>query len=191
MQSTDSVKLEIEDGKWSEFVDDSYLLPLKITSVSNAKLSGEHSSAYIVVNSSYSNCVAGATSVEGALISDRSAWTATLDGVDTGKNLFDGNTRTYNRGNVMVVDLQSEVEAISGFKMTFYSQSYCLSYVTVYTSNDGENYECQGAVNVARSASQYIRFYGSISARYIKLELSPYNSTRGVRFAEFDVYQNK
>ena len=50
MLSSDSVTIEIEDGKWSEFVNTSYLLPLKVTSVSNAALSETHSSAYLAVS---------------------------------------------------------------------------------------------------------------------------------------------
>ena len=49
MLSSDSVTIEIEDGKWSEFVNTSYLLPLKVTSVSNAALSETHSSAYLLL----------------------------------------------------------------------------------------------------------------------------------------------
>lgn len=194
MLSSDSVTVEIEEGKWSEFVDASCLMPLKITSVSNATLSGDHSSAYVAIHTNFTNCVAGATSVEGTLLSDRSAWTATNNGADTGKVLFDGNARTYasqDKSSTVIIDLHSVYQNIAGFRMTFYSRSYCLSGATVYTSSTGEDYEFQGSVDIARATPQYIRFYKNVNARYIKLELLPYSSSYGIVLTEFDMYQNE
>ena len=48
--------------------------------------------------------------MEGTLISDRSAWTATNNGVDVGTTLFDGNTRTYpsqDASSTVIVNLNS------------------------------------------------------------------------------------
>lgn len=195
MLSSDSVTIEIEDGKWGEFIDANYLLPLKITAVSNAALSETHSSAYLAVATSFTNCVPGATSVEGTLISDRSAWTATNNGTDTGTVLFDGNARTYpsqDASSTVVVDLHSVYQNITGIRLTFYSRNYSLSSAAVYTSDtsDGE-YEYQGRVDFSRATPQYIRFYGAVNARYIKLDLLPYSSGYGIVLAEFDMYQNK
>ena len=167
MLSSDSVTIEIEDGKWSEFVNTSYLLPLKVTSVSNAALSETHSSAYLAVSTSFTNCVPGATSVEGTLISDRSAWT-------------------------VIVNLNGVYQNITGIRLQYYSRNYSLSSAAVYTSETGgEDYEYQGNVTFSRATPQYIRFYGAVSARYVKLELLPYSSGYGIVLSEFDMYQNE
>lgn len=195
MLSSDSVTIEIEDGKWSEFVNTSYLLPLKVTSVSNAALSETHSSAYLAVSTSFTNCVPGATSVEGTLISDRSAWTATNNGVDVGTTLFDGNTRTYpsqDASSTVIVNLNGVYQNITGIRLQYYSRNYSLSSAAVYTSETGgEDYEYQGNVTFSRATPQYIRFYGAVSARYVKLELLPYSSGYGIVLSEFDMYQNE
>ena len=195
MLSSDSVTIEIEDGKWSEFVNTSYLLPLKVTSVSNAALSETHSSAYLAVSTSFTNCVPGATSVEGTLISDRSAWTATNNGVDVGTTLFDGNTRTYpsqDASSTVIVNLNGVYQNITGIRLQYYSRNYSLSSAAVYTSETGgEDYEYQGNVTFSRATPQYIRFYGAVSAQYVKLELLPYSSGYGIVLSEFDMYQNE
>lgn len=195
MVSSDSVVIKIENGKWSEFIEATYLLPLKITSVSSAALSESHSSAYLAVSSSFTNCVAGATSVEGTLVSDRSAWTATNNGADTGTVLFDGNARTYpsqNTTSTVIVDLHSMYRNMTGIRLTFYSRNYSLSSAAVYTSaTGGEDYEYQGRVDFSRATPQYIRFYGAVDARYIKLDLVASSSSYGIILSEFDMYQNK
>ena len=173
MLSSDSVTIEIEDGKWSE----------------------THSSAYLAVSTSFTNCVPGATSVEGTLISDRSAWTATNNGVDVGTTLFDGNTRTYpsqDASSTVIVNLNSVYQNITGIRLQYYSRNYSLSSAAVYTSETGgEDYEYQGNVTFSRATPQYIRFYGAVSARYVKLELLPYSSGYGIVLSEFDMYQNE
>ena len=193
MLSSDSVTVEIEDGKWDEFADDSYLLPLKIISVSNAELSEGHSLAYLVVNTAFTNCVEGATSVEGTLVSDRSSWTATYKGADAGRVFFDGNNRSYisqDRSNVeLIVDLSKECTGISGFRLTHYGSWYSCSSATVSISVDGESYMNQGSVSLpSYSSPQYIRFYENVNARYLKLDLAP--GGYGVVLTEFDMYQN-
>ena len=184
MLSSDSVTIEIEDGKWSEFVNTSYLLPLKVTSVSNAALSETHSSAYLAVSTSFTNCVPGATSVE-----------ATNNGVDVGTTLFDGNTRTYpsqDASSTVIVNLNGVYQNITGIRLQYYSRNYSLSSAAVYTSETGgEDYEYQGNVTFSRATPQYIRFYGAVSARYVKLELLPYSSGYGIVLSEFDMYQNE
>ena len=187
MLSSDSVTVEIEDGKWDEFADDSYLLPLKIISVSNAELSEGHSLAYLVVNTAFTNCV------EGTLVSDRSSWTATYKGADAGRVFFDGNNRSYisqDRSNVeLIVDLSKECTGISGFRLTHYGSWYSCSSATVSISVDGESYMNQGSVSLpSYSSPQYIRFYENVNARYLKLDLAP--GGYGVVLTEFDMYQN-
>lgn len=193
--STDSVVVTIEDGKWGEFINKNYLLPLKITSVTNASLSKTHSSAYLAVNTSFTNCVSGATDVDGTLIGNRGAWTASNNGADIGGVLFDGNTRTYASQDVsstVIVDLKSVYQGITGIRLQFYSRSYSLSSAAVYTSatEDG-NYEFQGDINFTRASPQYIRFYEAVNAKYVKLELLPYSTSYGIVLSEFDLYQNE
>ena len=149
--------------------------------------------AYLVVNTAFTNCVEGATSVEGTLVSDRSSWTATYKGADAGRVFFDGNNRSYisqDRSNVeLIVDLSKECTGISGFRLTHYGSWYSCSSATVSISVDGESYMNQGSVSLpSYSSPQYIRFYENVNARYLKLDLAP--GGYGVVLTEFDMYQN-
>ena len=133
--------------------------------------------------------------MEGTLISDRSAWTATNNGVDVGTTLFDGNTRTYpsqDASSTVIVNLNGVYQNITGIRLQYYSRNYSLSSAAVYTSETGgEDYEYQGNVTFSRATPQYIRFYGAVSAQYVKLELLPYSSGYGIVLSEFDMYQNE
>ena len=133
--------------------------------------------------------------MEGTLISDRSAWTATNNGVDVGTTLLDGNTRTYpsqDASSTVIVNLNSVYQNITGIRLQYYSRNYSLSSAAVYTSEiGGEDYEYQGNVTFSRATPQYIRFYGAVSAQYVKLELLPYSSGYGIVLSEFDMYQNE
>ncbi len=193
MLSSDSVTVKIEDGKWEKFADGSSLLPLKVTSVSNAALSEGHSLSYLVVNKVFTNCVEGATSVEGTLVSDRSAWTATYKGKDAGRVFFDRNQWSFisqDYSNVeLVVNLSKEYTGISGFRLTHYARWYSCSSATIFISMDGENWINKGSVSLpSYSSPQYIRFYEKVNARYLKLDLVP--DGNGVVLGEFDMYQN-
>lgn len=192
MSSSEKITVSVEDGKWGMFQEDLYLLPIRITSVSHAELSQLLSSAYIAVKSDYTNCMNGATSVPGTMLEDRSAWKATVDGEDAGGNMFDGATNTYKAFNsgTFEVDLQSVHQNISGMRFDFSSRNYSIVAATVYTSATGTgDYELQGSVSMTRNTPQYIRFYGPVSARYVKIEMTEYNSRYGLRLTEFNLFQ--
>lgn len=192
MASTDSITLSIEDGKWGEFVDKSYALAVKLTSVSNALLSEEYDYAYVLLNSSYTNIVSGATSLEGTIVDDRSGWSCEIDNVN-GSTLFDGNNRSYpgqfGGTPTLNLDLGERYDNITGFVLRYYSRNYSLSSVVVYTSITGDEYELQGTVSLSSASPQYIKFYSGVDARYVRMVLTPY-SGYGVVMTELNMYQN-
>lgn len=191
-KSSEEITVSVEEGKWSLFQEDIYLLPIKITSVSNAELSRTLKSAYIGVETDYSNCVSGATSVPGTKIADRSTWTAAVNGSDAGVTMFDGKTNTYASFNTgtFEVDLQKVCQNVTGMQFDFTTTNYAMTAATVYTSATGkDDYELQGSITITRKTSEFIQFYGPVNARYIKVEMTEYNSRYGLRLTEFNVFQ--
>lgn len=192
MASVDSITLSIEDGKWELFVDKTYALAVKLTSVSNAILSEEYDYAYILLKSTYTN-LADATSLEGTQIEDRNDWTCTVNSSVSGARLFDGNKRTYpgqfGGTPTYEIDLNKVYNKITGFMLTHYNRWYGASVATVYTSLTGDSYESQGTVSLSAASTQYIRFYQEIDARYIKIVLTPIYSNYGNVMTEFNMYR--
>lgn len=194
MVSSEQITVIMEEDKWNLFKENVYLLPIKITSVSNAELSQTLYSTYIAVKTDYSNCVSGATTVPGTKIMDRGTWTATVNGDNAGlniPNLFDGVSNTYASfaAGTFEVDLQKVYSSVSGMQFNFSSATYAMTAATIYTSATGkDDYEWQGSISIARAALESIQFYGPVNVRYIKIQMTDYNS-RGLRPTEFNVFQ--
>lgn len=188
----DSVTISIDKEQIALFDTGMYMAPVKIASVSNAASSNSYKSACFVINTAYTNCINNTTSLAGTSAA-RTGWTATIDNVDQANKFFDGNTRTYTQVATfpfsLEVDLASVHNNIVGFAFTMYSASYAMASANVYTSETGkDNYKLQGKVSFVRTASQYIKFYEKVNARYVKIEvLAPANTS--VVLAEFYTYQ--
>jgi len=204
LASTDSLKVYIPDNVLVQLTEDEYLVPIKITSVSGAKnvaISTNLSIVYITITTSFTNCYDSPEEedMEGDLIADRSAWSATLDvELYSGSldNMFNGNTRSYWRVRpsqecTLVVDLAAEYAGITGIRINTYRNSYNLTTINVYSSSDGVTWESQGeAVLATGETEQYIKFYSPLTARYLKFEITGWVSSSYIRVAEFDVYTN-
>lgn len=192
--SSGLITVTMEEDKWNLFKENVYLLPIKITSVSNAELSQTLHSTYIAVKTDYSNCVSGATTVPGTKITDRSTWTAAVNGENEGLNIprmFDGISNTYASfaAGALEVDLQKVYSSVSGMQFNFSSTNYAMTAATIYTSATGkDDYEWQGSISIARATLESIQFYGLVDVRYIKIQMTDYNS-RGLRPTEFNVFQ--
>jgi hypothetical protein len=194
-ESEDSITVSIDSDELIKLEVGKYMLPVRVSSVENAELSSSLYSVYLVINTSYSNCIDNATNVSGTSVSDRSAWSATANGEDTGKTFFDGKSGTYyyDLNFTVEIDLGSVYQNITGMKLGFYAWYYAMGSVNIYTSASTKDaYEFQGSPTFpSRTASQYVSFYKPVNARYIKIEItSPsYSSDYATAMTEFYLYQ--
>jgi hypothetical protein len=191
--SSDSITISIETDDLDLLTVGAYMVPVKIVSVTHANLSDNLMSAYVIVKTTYSNCIDQATSISGTA-ADRTGWTATVNGADQGTKLFDNNKYTYYLGGnfTVEVDLGTVHENITGLMMDFYAWYYAMGSAKIYTSATTTNdYELQGSPTFPGSTPQYVKFYGAVNARFIKVEItSPsYSSNYGSAITEFNVYQ--
>lgn len=200
-KSTDSITVSIETEDLLLLEANSYLIPVKIIEVSNTGLSKNLTAAYVALKTTETNCYERPTQDDmvGQIVDDRSAWTATLNMTPSSGDLsrmFNGNTRSYwyvSPAKVceVTVDLGSELTEITGIRVHSYSRSYAISAANVYSSIDGQNWISQGAAQLSTQETyQYVKFYNSIEARYIRLEVTGWNNPSYVIMAEFDVYTN-
>ena len=193
MISNDSITVSVSGDKLGLLTVGEYMAPIKITSVTNAQLSENLTSAFLLVKASFTNCVDQAGSVPGTAASS-TGWIATVNGADQGRKLFDNKRNTYFFGSnfTVIVDLESVLENIAGFKLDFYAWYYAMGSANIYTSSTTPDaFELQGSPTFPGATPQYVRFYGPVSARYVKVEVtSPsYSSDYGSAITEFNVYQ--
>lgn len=189
--SRDSITISVSKDDLGLLTVGQYMAPVKIASVTNAKASDNLTSAYLLVKTTYTNCVDQATSVPGTA-AVRTGWKAAVNGADQANKLFDNNRNTYFYGSnfTLEVDLGSVHENITGLGMGYYSQSYSMGSADIYTSDtDADHYELQGSPTFARSTPQYVQFYKTVKARYIKIVVTSGTSASGVAISEFNVYQ--
>ncbi|RXF69705.1 BT_3987 domain-containing protein [Arcticibacter tournemirensis] len=202
LSSADFLEFSIPAAKYSQLTDSAYLMPLEINSVAGtgkATVSSNRNVVYLMIRTSqtnvYSNTVAG--DMVGTLISPRSGWSATLNadlGYGSLSNMFDGRTNTYwyvtpAKRVALTVNLNNTYPTIRGIRIHSYSTTYGLTSIRVSTSTDGNSWTSQGSASLSTVAAyQYIKFYSSVSARYIKLEVEGWKSASYVIMSEFDVY---
>lgn len=196
--SKDSITVSLDAANLDKLQSNAdYLVPVKIASVTNASISSNLAFSYLFIKTEYSNCVNEATDISGSALSDRSGWEASLN-VDLSSGslsgMFDGSTRSYwfvtpAKECELTVNLNSEVQNITGIRLHSYSTYYALTGVEVFSSSDGENWENQGNVNLSTSSSyQHISFYSPINAQYFKLAVKSWRNSSYVIVSEFDVF---
>lgn len=186
--SVDSVVTSIDKSKLALLTSKTYLVPIKLISVSedDCEISSEYNTAYLIISTSVNRIKAnvGSTDMTGALVSDYSTWTVTTDVAATEgtySNIFDGSTSTSwmfsSTPITMVIDMK-KVKKVSGFRMfAQYGQwGWTFSQVKLSLSKDNVSYDEVGNCNEENMTNedgyQYISFYGSIEAQYIKLNLN-------------------
>jgi hypothetical protein len=197
--STDSITVSV-DGDWKILKGGAYMLPVKISSISgNVQMSSNLSTAYVLIKSTYTNSINNGTTLpSGAAITPKSTWTAI--GINDSERLFDASTSTSSyasTGNLtdrlpltVEIDMKTDYEAITGFRVAYSNQSYCMTRAIVYTKTDAGDYEFQGDVTLTRATSQVVRFYQPVNARFIKLEVQTvYNTANGLRITDFNAYR--
>jgi hypothetical protein len=196
--STDSIVVSI-DGNLQLLQTGNYMIPVKISSVSgSAQSSSNLSAAYVVIKSMFTNSVNnGATLPSGAAITPKTAWTAS--GIaNYPERLFDASTSTSSYASTgavtppltVEIDMKADYENVTGFRFAYSNQSYCMTRAIIYTKTDAGDYEFQGDVTLTRGTAQVVRFYQTVNARFIKLEIQTvYNNSYGLRITDFAAYR--
>jgi hypothetical protein len=189
--SSDSITISVSNDDLDLLTVGQYMAPVKIVSVTNAKVSDNLTDAYLLVKTTYTNCIDQAASASGTAAA-RTGWKATVNGADQANKLFDNSRNTYFYGSnfTLEVDLGAVHENITGLVMDYYSQSYSMGSADIYTSDtDTDHYELQGSPTFPRNTPQYVQFYKTVKARYVKIVVTSGASTSGVAVTEFNVYQ--
>lgn len=192
----------VDDAEIIETLDakEGYILPVRMTSVTGASPAKSiESISYITLSVSREivNVSGKIEDVKGTPVQDQSEWTLT-GSVDckNGYMLFDGNPTKYTmfydtqKDWYLTVDMGKvyEFDAIEA-KYAFASNpNYgygCLPIgASVSISTDGNIWEEATTIQMGQS-TQYIIFYGYVSARYIKLS---FPARRSLRCGYFNVY---
>lgn len=189
--SGDSITVSVSSDNLGLLIPGQYMTPVKIASVTNARLSDNLTAAFLLVRTSFTNCIDQATSVPGTA-AGRTGWKANVNGTDQGNKLFDNSRNTYFYGNnfTVEVDLGTVHENITGLALGYYSRTYSMKSAVIYTSVTGtDNYESQGSTTFPSSTPQYVQFYSPVRARYVKVVVGSGFSASGVAMSEFNVYQ--
>lgn len=200
VNSKDSLKLSIASDKLAALAPGTYVVPLRISSASNAGVSANQSTTYVVFTLTATNCYPSpaATDMTGAIVATRTGWTATLDVTPTSgalANLFDAKTNTSwalapSKACTMTVDMAAAKTAVTGVRIHTSSTTYSVNTAVISTSTDGTNWTAQGtATFLTTAAYEYLKFYSPVNARYIRMNITGWKSATQIILTEFDIYQ--
>lgn len=209
MATIDTLSLELTDDQAtlaSLKSENGYLIPLRIatTKGGSAKASTNIYTSYLIItvieDKDNVNDDATESDITGTLVADQSGWSVTTNGsIDSWGSpinaIFDGNKSTYcyiSNSEDIHLDINM------GKKYTFDAFTFYYSYwgdneyssltdgMTVYTSDDGVNWESVGGIT---SSSKSCVFYAPITAQYIRL-IKP-KSSYGVTIVGgvFNIYE--
>ncbi len=182
--------VDFSNADWSKFDGKVYVLPIRISSVSNGGVASvEKNLAYVGVNVEHFDGMLNpkATSPVGTAITDYSGWTGSYSVPATNKGgtinmsrLTDNNRNTYpilvfnhadkvNEEVIIDIDMASE-KTITGFMFRYYGIYYTIKDGTVYTSTDGVDYTEQGTLSWEDNGyERYFMFWEPTKTRYIRL----------------------
>lgn len=201
--STDSIWVSVDESKLASLTEKSYLVPIKIASVSDGSLpiSASYKTAYIVISTKIVVVKPNvpSTAMLGTLVTDYSAWTVMSDlesNTGTYASMFDNSTTSRWGFAAMpltiIVDMKA-VKNVGGLRLFAYraASNYTFSNVIVSVSTDAIEYKELG-VSTTESMSnesgyQYIGFYETVQARFVKLTLT-WRSTSQRGISELGVY---
>ncbi len=210
-RSVDSISILSNAANLHTLTGKAYMAPVRLTTVSNPVAgeiagSAETKIAYIVVNTEQRRIRYNAVAADalGALITPRTPWTITFSpepiSIVSGGSVLDGSNSSYSRWGQSLVqaDLNLQTSSnVTGLRLfTVNSTNFTPTQVEVSLSTDGINYDVVGTPLRANlfytSGYNYILFYKSITARYVRLKISysTSTSTNNRRIAELDVYAN-
>lgn len=198
--SIDSVSVSISDADLAVLDPGTYMVPVKIISATNAELSTNLQAAYVLITVTASNIQshAGQNDIEGDLI-DNSDWSGTVNyTLRTGpvERMFTTQTNRYWRVDSgsdtfdFEVDMISEQSNITGIRMHTSNQNYNIVRLSVESSKDGDTWTSHGEGELSFGTYQYVKFYESFEARYLKITVLQRRHSTQVRMARFEVYTN-
>ncbi len=205
--SMDSISIATTTTSLNTLTEPSYMVPIKLTTVSNPSLGAVTSTnsmvTYIVINVEQRRIkyLAPAAEASGTLITPRTSWAITFNPAPTTVgSVTDGSTTTYSRFGVSPVTVDVNLGAsknVTGIRLySSNNATHIPTSVEVYLSKDGITYELVGKpmradLNYA-SSYNYILFYKAIQANYLRLVVyyTTSTNTQNTRITELDVYAN-
>lgn len=201
--SLDQILVAIDPSKFAELKSPAYLLPIKLSSISNnsAKISTNYQTAYIVINTKEVIVKPNvpASGMFGALVTNYSTWGITASATantGTASQMFDNSLTTrwgFATQPLTINADMMETKNIGGFRLFAYraATGFLFSNVVVSVSTDGVNYKELGTATnttmVNASGYQYIGLYKTVQARYVRLALT-WTSTSQRGISELGVY---
>ena len=195
--SADSLSIRVRDI--ATLTDPSYLIPLKITSVSgtsNASISENLSTVFLRIATRSTNVYDSPTAVPGTLINDRNGWTAQVSPTPTaGQANLMFTTSTQQHWTLapaaqcdIDVDMGSIKESIQGIRMVS-ANNYRVTQVETFTSLDGVSWNSQGISTVSNANNQFIRFYAPVRARHTRIRVLGWQNANFIRVIQYHIYQ--
>jgi len=201
--SVDQILVSIDQSKFAGLTAAAYLLPIKLTSISNnsAQISSNYQTAYIVINTKEVLVKPNvpASGMFGALVTNYSTWGITASATpNTGAaaQMFDNSLTTrwgFATQPLTINADMMETKTIGGFRLFAYraATGFLFSNVVVSVSDDGVSYKELGTATnttmVNASGYQYIGLYKTVRARYVRLALT-WTSTSQRGISELGVY---
>jgi hypothetical protein len=200
LTSKDSLKLSIPAEKLLLLAPGTYVIPIKIASVTGAEISANQNVTYVVFTQVATNCFPSPalTDVTGTLNAIRTGWVGTLDVTPTSgalANMFDAKTNTSwalapSKACTLTVDLAASKTNVTALRINSSSTTYSINTAVVSSSADGVNWVNQGtATFLTTSAYEYVKFYSPVTARYFRLNITGWKSATQIILTEFDIYQ--
>lgn len=198
--STDSISVSISQADLALLDPGTYMVPVRIISAVNAQPSTNLQAAYVLISTTASNIQSGAgqNDIEGDLI-DNSGWAGTVNydlRVGPADRMFTTQTFQYWRvdsGNDIFdfeVDMTSVQENITGIRMHTSNQNYNIIRLAVESSEDGDTWTSHGEGELSFGTYQYVKFYDSFDAQYLRITVLQRRHSSQVRMARFEVYTN-
>ncbi len=206
--SFDSIEVVLPKADYSAISEiGTYLVPVKLSTITTGVVSTEYNIVYLEINVEQKLIKedAGSGDIQGTLVADRSAWTATSTdaSVTNFSSVFDGNAGSgVSFGNeaspTITIDMQDEKNVSAFyFKNTNYSwyNWYNFSNIYIELSTDGTTWTEAGTAppHVENTTDQYIILYGAVPSRYVRITVSWLYGDYGSiyrSFNEFNVYAN-
>lgn len=208
-RTADSVTIMVNSDNLKMLTEDSYMVPVKLTSLSKPEAGKITSNtvqkvAYIVIDVEHRIIKYNAVAADaiGSLISPRTGWDVSYNPTPTLSNgsIIDGSTSTFARWNVSNVEVNVNMQGmkdVTGIRLyTTTTASQIPTAVSVYLSEDGINYKHIGSplrANLTYASSyNYILFYKEVPAQYLRLQITygTSSTSQNRRLAELDVYSN-
>lgn len=195
--STDSLNIHISNV--STLTESSYLIPIRIQTISgaeNSEISSNLNTILIRIHTRSTNVYDGPTSVPGTLINDRTGWMATVNPTPTAgaaSNMFTTSAQQHwtlspSSPCDITVDMATEKSGIQGIRMVS-ANNYRILNVETFTSSNGTDWLSQGVSTVANANNQFIRFYSPVQARYLRVSVKGWQSDNNIRVIQYHIYQ--